>query len=98
MKPDPFYLYQIVDAQGVTRSSSVIYYPDLRPDAPPTVQEVRTSILEAMSSASGDYDWPGHGEDDKGMTFELHGPFFPGEPIATMTQAEYNAIDENDLP
>ncbi len=98
MKPHPFYLYQITDEKGSSKTSSVIYYPDLKPDATPTGAEVRTAILEAMSNAAGDFDWPSHGEDDKGMTFELFGPFFPGGPVASMTQAEYNEIDEGDLP
>ncbi len=97
-KPSPFFLYQIIGPNGEMKTSSIMYYPDLQPDAVPTPREIRTAILEAASNAGAEYDWPSHGDRDQGLTFELFGPFFPDAPTASMTQAEYNAIDEDDLP
>lgn len=96
--PDPFFLYQIVGPNGEMKTSSIMYYSDMKPGVVPSAREVRTIILESMASAAGEYDWPSHGENDQGLTFEVFGPFFPGAPAASMTQAEYNAIDEDDLP
>lgn len=97
-KAEPFYLYHVVDAAGETKTSSIIYYPDLTPETVVSPEEIRTTILEAASMSAGEYDWPEHGEVDKGMTLELFGPFFPGTPAASLTQSQYNAIDEDDLP
>jgi len=97
-KAEPFYLYHVVDATGQTKTSSIIYCPGMTPDTVVTPEEIRTTVLEAALMCASEYDWPEHGENDKGMTLEIFGPFFPAEPASSLTQAAYNAIDENDLP
>lgn len=98
MKAKPFYLYHIVDAQGQIKTSAVMYYPTLMAGMTPTDEDIRKAILESALMANGEYDWPDHGDPDKGLAVELFGPFFPGEPAKSMTQAEYNAIPPEDLP
>lgn len=95
---NPFYLYDVRKADGTIVHSSV-YYPDgLDPANPQTPDQLRASMLEALSYAQGEYLWPDHGDEDQGMVFTMSGPFFPEAPISAITQAEYNDIPEEDLP
>ncbi len=92
-----FYFYTVTDGDDDFHSS--VYYPEIVEGHTKTPDEIRQELLEIISTASVDFEFPGHGDPvTKNPTITLYGPFEPGQPIDQMTHAEYNAIDEDDLP
>lgn len=95
--PSTFYLYRVIGPKGTMTHSSVFYPDPLEGDVPKPA-EIREAILTSIGMANGEFEFPDHGEAESAFLMELHGPYAVTEPLATMTHAEYNDVQQDHLP
>jgi len=92
-----FYLYRVVNADGETKHSSILY--DDGANEGRTPDEIRESLLVAASYAMGEFELPDYDDEpDANLKFELLGPYSIGAPIDALTHAEIAAIPEEQRP
>lgn len=92
-----FYLYRVVNADGETKHSSILY--DDGANEGRTPDEIRESLLVAASYAMGEFELPDYEDDpDATLRFELLGPYSIGAPLDALTHAELTQIPEDERP
>ena len=92
-----FYLYRVVNADGETKHSSILY--DDGANEGRTPDEIRESLLVAASYAMGEFELPDYEDDpDATLRFELLGPYSIGAPLDALTHAELTQVPEEERP
>lgn len=92
-----FYLYRVVNADGETKHSSILYDDSATESRSP--EETRESLLLAASYAMQEFMLPDFDDEpDATLRFELLGPYSIGAPLDALTHAELTQVPEDERP